>query len=635
MDQHNPQERITKRYSKLLDEYLKIDLISLFQNEKAENLIDNDVQSQAETEAIHNFLSTECPCGKDCQKAFSEKELKSTRAQFRTLSLSEKNCYILAQLRVLSKYSPETYSGRAKAIRKRQKFEYRINLDRPVCRDAFLFYHGETIARLKRLQECLEEAPINPPEHGNTGRQPTSTYSLQDKELVKMFIMTFSEEQGLPDPGRDVRKGKGRLRILLPSVLNYTSIHRLYEASIATLGKIAIPYRTFLEIWKNELPHIEFNNPRTDLCMTCEDFKKGLNQITATCQEEQEKIEAELYQKALDHLNHVKKERIYYKAHSRESMIDYEKIKESVANGTVIKANSQDILMSYSWDFAQQLQYPFEDQQVGPIYFKTPRRAQLFGITCEGSGCQLNYLIDEADFLEKNANTVISLLDHFFSNYALGEMSAYLTADNCVGQNKNNAIIQYLMYRVLSGLHTNIEMSFLIVGHTKFSPDSHFGFIKQRYRSSHIYTYEQLVKTIEESTFAGYNKCHKFNQEEKQKKITYRNWSEWLSTYFKQIKGITDYHHFIIRSENKGFVVLKEDIESEGTLFELLKTPIDFKSSRMYPPLCLNPPGLSLERQWYLYEQIRMHIPNEVDKESTCPRPTSPKPKKQQNKNLI
>jgi hypothetical protein len=105
--------------------------------------------------------------------------------------------------------------------------------------------------------------------------------------------------------------------------------------------------------------------------------------------------------------------------------------------------------MHYSWDFAQQMQYPFENQQVGPIYFKTPRRAQLFGICCEGIPRQVNYLIDEADFLEKNANTVISLLDHFFAQHGLGEKVVYLTADNCVGQNKNNALIQYLIYRVL------------------------------------------------------------------------------------------------------------------------------------------------------------------------------------------
>lgn len=85
----------------------------------------------------------------------------------------------------------------------------------------------------------------------------------------------------------------------------------------------------------------------------------------------------------------------------------------------------------------------------------------MFGVCCEGIPKQINYLIDEADFLEKNANTVISLLDHFFSSYGLGEKHALLTADNCVGQNKNNAVLHYLIYRTLIGLHEKLNFSFM------------------------------------------------------------------------------------------------------------------------------------------------------------------------------
>lgn len=88
-------------------------------------------------------------------------------------------------------------------------------------------------------------------------------------------------------------------------------------------------------------------------------------------------------------------------------------------------------------------------------------------------------MIFDTDFLEKDANTVISILDHFFTHYGLGEKYAYLTADNCVGQNKNNVVLHYLIYRVLAELHDNIELSFLMVGHTKFSPDGYFGLIRR------------------------------------------------------------------------------------------------------------------------------------------------------------
>ena len=84
---------------------------------------------------------------------------------------------------------------------------------------------------------------------------------------------------------------------------------------------------------------------------------------------------------------------------------------------------------------------------------------------------QINYLIDKASATGKSANTVISLLQHFFSTHSFGESSVHLHADNCSGQNKNRHVIAYLMWRVLTGRHKQITLSFLIVGHTKFSPE--------------------------------------------------------------------------------------------------------------------------------------------------------------------
>ena len=49
-------------------------------------------------------------------------------------------------------------------------------------------------------------------------------------------------------------------------------------------------------------------------------------------------------------------------------------------------ALSYDGTMHYSFDYAQQIQYPHYSQQVRPLFFKTPRKCQCFGICAEGSG---------------------------------------------------------------------------------------------------------------------------------------------------------------------------------------------------------------------------------------------------------
>jgi hypothetical protein len=218
------------------------------------------------------------------------------------------------------------------------------------------------------------------------------------------------------------------------------------------------------------------------MCITCEDNKKEIN-ASAASGDEDRKLDSLMI--ARDHILAAKKERDYY----RDTILQAKKhLHKIMPNGKFGKDNNSK--MHYSWDFAQQIHFPYEDHQVGPIYFKSPRIAQLFGVCCEALPQQVNYLIDEADFNDKGADTVISLLDHYFDHYGLEEDHAFFTADNCIGQNKNNALLQYLMYRVLSGKHKSITLSFMLVGHTKFSPDGYFGLIKKKYRRSKVYTYD-------------------------------------------------------------------------------------------------------------------------------------------------
>ena len=67
----------------------------------------------------------------------------------------------------------------------------------------------------------------------------------------------------------------------------------------------------------------------------------------------------------------------------------------------------------YSFDFAQQVHYPADPQQPGPIYFKTPRKCHIFGVVAEALPAQVNYLADEGVSCGKGANVVISYLHHF------------------------------------------------------------------------------------------------------------------------------------------------------------------------------------------------------------------------------
>ena len=62
----------------------------------------------------------------------------------------------------------------------------------------------------------------------------------------------------------------------------------------------------------------------------------------------------------------------------------------------------------------------------------------------------MNYLIDENDIAGKGANAVVSLVHHHFETHLSSFSEVFLHADNAVGQNKNNCVMQYLCWRVLT-----------------------------------------------------------------------------------------------------------------------------------------------------------------------------------------
>ena len=95
----------------------------------------------------------------------------------------------------------------------------------------------------------------------------------------------------------------------------------------------------------------------------------------------------------------------------------------------------------------------------------------MFGVFNEGHMKQITYVIDEAVFCDKGANVVTSYMHHYLSKYHMGEKHLALQADNCAGQNENNFLLFYFVWRLLNNLNETISFHFMVAGHTKFAPD--------------------------------------------------------------------------------------------------------------------------------------------------------------------
>lgn len=180
----------------------------------------------------------------------------------------------------------------------------------------------------------------------------------------------------------------------------------------------------------------------------------------------------------------------------------------------------------YSFDFAQQVHLPHDPTQPGPIYFMCPRKVGIFGVCCESIPQQVNFLIDESHCTSKGYISVINYLHYFFKHYGSGECDVDLHCDNCCVLNKNSFV---LIWRVLIDLHRRVSIHFLIVGHTKSSPDWCFGLLKQRLRRTLVSSLKELSACIEKRMLTRVNVAQITGLENELSIVpVYDNWQAFL-----------------------------------------------------------------------------------------------------------
>ena len=220
----------------------------------------------------------------------------------------------------------------------------------------------------------------------------------------------------------------------------------------------------------------------------------------------------------------------------------------------------------------------------------------------------------------KGSNAIVSMLHHFFTHHGLGEKTVHLHADNCGGQNKNATMVQYLLWRVMTGQHTEITLSFMIPGHTKFSPDWCFGLLKKTYRRTKVGGLTDLCGVVNDS--AAVNIAQPTGLEDGSVVVTTYDWQNYFSPFCAKVNGIKKLHHLRFSSASPGCIFVKERAGSAEVNRTILKDKNWKPTADQLPPI-LPPTGLSQQRQWYLYEKIREFCPDYL-KDTTCPRPSDP-----------
>ena len=180
--------------------------------------------------------------------------------------------------------------------------------------------------------------------------------------------------------------------------------------------------------------------------------------------------------------------------------------------------------------------------------------------------------------------------------------------------------MQYLAWRVLTGLNKSIKISFLPVGHIKIMPDCGFGLFKQHFRKTEVGCLEDIASVVGESSVMNVPQLVGTSLGEVI--VPTFDWTSYLAPHFKVIKGIKRIHHFTFEEHSlRGHLITQVTCSDLPTAVSFLKATNVSLPSTM-PPM-VPPKGLTAESQWYLFEKIREFCPDN-NKDKICPLPEVP-----------
>ncbi|CAB4412920.1 unnamed protein product [Rhizophagus irregularis] len=573
--------------------------------------------NEQDEKAFKLILHSDC-CNKKCYttKINHDNALLSFQT-IKSLPKSELNMFLLGLLHAM-KRSDQTHHS--KTEKKYLTIKYIFD-EIEIYETAFLHIYSLSIKKWKMIRSHYQINGFKPILHGNKRRKSSHALTFETILHILTFIINYANIHGLPSPGRSFRDDTMAI-IFLPVSDSYIGLYRLYESSLEIDSEHYISRWTFLRVWKKYIPEIKFLSPRSDLCFHCKNMR--FNTQFWNQDEKDDKVK-----EWHEHITWANQERDYYRNCIKNSKDQLTKIdKELIIRPGV--SNSLEFENHISWDFAEGVHLPYSSQQEGSIYFKSPWKVSIFGICEEAFPQQKNYLIQENENVGKGADAVISLVHHYFKTHGLGEKYLIVHADNCSGQNKNNAMIQYLTWRVMNGLHDRIKYCFMVAGHTKFSPDGFFGLIKLKMRVSEVQDLSDMVEVVHNSTTGGFNTAQTIYGLGGNQKVLFYKWTEFLNKEFTKIPQILQQHHFEISNEKNGIVNVQTKVDGEKIEISILKKNITPLIS--FPNILL-PKKLSAERQWYLYEQIREHVTHPDKKDQYCSKPLIPKPSKDKSEN--
>lgn len=310
---------------------------------------------------------------------------------------------------------------------------------------------------------------------------------------------------------------------------------------------------------KAERPKVAICPHQEDYCDTCSKIKVAIHAKQTTINrllqsanaspDHVKKLEDEmklLKQRQECHRDEAQKSHIYYQKVTAQCAVEWEEItllekKRSltrVEKGKLTRLKKKfDLVICADYQMCKLVPYWGMSAQPGSTYYLQKLNHDVFGIVNHGSKASTVYLFDER-VGPKNTDHTLSYLTDFILNLPDWVRRIHLFLDNTASTNKNYFMMGWAYEMVQQKSIDFIQLSFLIAGHTKFSPDLLFSKVAKSYNRSDVFTTEELKEII--STYAeviideGALVC---------------DWRNPIANKFSKLPGIRSLHDFIFATK--------------------------------------------------------------------------------------
>lgn len=236
---------------------------------------------------------------------------------------------------------------------------------------------------------------------------------------------------------------------------------------------------------------------------------------------------------------------------SRSSYLHFEELQKKEAAKINLQKVKSEIVFSLSLDYQQSKLTPHWGASAQPseTYYLRKLSHNILGIVDHTLIKNAVYVFDERVAGSKNADTTISLVDHYIhQNLPPWARHLCLFMDNGA-TNKNQFIIQWAMELVERCDYDTIRMCFFVPGHGKNDADRLFARISHAFDINDVFITDHLLTLIRD-TIGPNGTCIRADNRD------IVNWKNLLITKYTSLKDIKSYRDFLVERNRKEKVVV-------------------------------------------------------------------------------